>query len=142
MAKIVVLSIPAHGHVNPVAPVVAELVRRGHDVLVCNHAGFAARSTAGGARFRAYPPAMSLEDVTRVLADGNLIAFFELLLSATDPLLRFTLALMAEEKPDLVIYDGTCLWGEIATRRLGLRRVSTMPFFVFELFPMAPDCAS
>ena len=33
MSRIVYFNIPAHGHVNPTLPVVAELVRRGEHVV-------------------------------------------------------------------------------------------------------------
>ena len=33
MAKVIVFNVPASGHVNPSLPVVAELVRRGENVI-------------------------------------------------------------------------------------------------------------
>jgi MGT family glycosyltransferase len=133
MAKIVVLSVPAFGHLNPVLPVVAELVRRGHEVVVYNEPEFEPLIRAQGAGFIAYPPAMSLADLTRVLNGGNLIAGFELFLSATDPLMAFCMERLPVEKPDVIVYDGIAIWGEMAAKRLGLRSVATAPFFVFEL---------
>ena len=134
MAKIVILSAPAFGHLNPVLPVIAELVQRGHDVVVLNQAELAPLVERQGGRFIAYPEALSLADLPRAIASGNLIALFELLLDATDALLPFCLATLQSERPDVVVYDGMALWGEMAARRLGLRSVSTIPFFVFELF--------
>ncbi len=60
MANIVVLSVPAWGHLNPVLPIIAELVRRGHSVTVFDEPPFAAAVEALGASFVAYPPAMSM----------------------------------------------------------------------------------
>ena len=91
MAKIVILSIPAYGHINPVLPIIAELIRRGHDVVVYNEAVFEELIRATGAGFVAYPPALSLEDLARVLADGNLVATLDLFMTATGPLLDFCL---------------------------------------------------
>jgi len=134
MAKIVLLSLPAFGHVNPESTIMAELVRRGHEVVACNDAEFASRFEAVGATFLPYPKAISLGDLTQALADGNLIAAYDLILRATEPLTDFCLAELPRLAPDVVVYDATCLWGEIAARRLGLKAVSISPFFVFELF--------
>ena len=97
MAKIVILSAPAFGHLNPVLPVIAELVQRGHDVVVLNQAELAPLVERQGGRFIAYPEALSLADLTRAIASGNLIALFELLLDATDALLPRILTRPAAE---------------------------------------------
>ena len=133
MAKIVILSIPAYGHINPVLPIVAELTRRGHDVVVYNEAVFEELIRATGAGFVAYPPALRLEDLARVLADGNLVATLDLFMTATGPLLDFCVERLPAEHLDVLVFDGTCMWGQMAAKRLGLKSVSTSPFFVFEL---------
>ncbi|MDR3475770.1 MAG: glycosyltransferase [Devosia sp.] len=133
MAKIVLLSLPAYGHVNPELPIVAELVRRGHVVVVCNDGEFEGLFRAVGAAFVPYPPAMSLADLTDALARGNLIAGFDLILRAAGPLLDFCLAELPRLQPDVLVFDATCLWGEMAAKKLKLRSVSISPFFVFEL---------
>lgn len=45
------VSIPAHGHVNPTLPLVAELVGRGHRVTYFTAADFEPRIRAAGAAF-------------------------------------------------------------------------------------------
>jgi UDP:flavonoid glycosyltransferase YjiC (YdhE family) len=47
------VSIPAHGHVNPTLPLVAELVRRGHRVTYFTSADFEPRIRRAGAVFHA-----------------------------------------------------------------------------------------
>ena len=133
MAKIVLLSLPAFGHINPELPIVAELVRRGHEVVVCNDAEFAPLFEAVGASFVPYPEAMSLDDLARAIGGGNLISAFDLILKATGPLVDFCVAELPKLGPDVLVYDATCLWGEIAARTLKLKSVSISPFFVFEL---------
>ena len=116
MAKIVVLSIPAYGHINPVLPIIAELFRRGHDVVVYNEPVFEELIRATGAGFVAYPPALSLEDLARVLADGNLVATLDLFMTATGPLLDFCLERLPAEHLDVLVFDGTCMWGQMAAK--------------------------
>lgn len=132
MAKIVFLSLPAFGHVNPALPIMAELVRRGHRVTIYSEALFEPAIRAVGADFVAYPPAFTVEALAAVLGGGNLIAAFDLILSATPPLADFCLPRLAADPPDMLVYDGTCLWGEIAARKLKLPSVSISCFYVFE----------
>ncbi|MEU5566923.1 glycosyltransferase [Micromonospora musae] len=62
MAKVIVGATPFQGHVNPVLTVAADLVRRGHEVVVYTGARFEERVRALGARFRALPPEADLDD--------------------------------------------------------------------------------
>ena len=87
MARIVVLSVPAYGHLNPVLPIVRRLVARGHEVTVFNEASFGPLIHATGARFAAYPPVIHLGDFSRTLKNGDIIAWIEMILGATGPLL-------------------------------------------------------
>ncbi|MEV4538548.1 glycosyltransferase [Asanoa sp. NPDC049518] len=62
MSKVVVCATPFQGHVSPVLTVAADLVRRGHDVVVYTGSRFADRVAATGARFRPLPPDADLDD--------------------------------------------------------------------------------
>ncbi|MBM0231921.1 hypothetical protein JNW91_08655 [Micromonospora sp. STR1_7] len=62
MAKVIVGATPFQGHVSPVLTVAADLVRRGHEVVVYTGSRFEERALAIGARFRALPPEADLDD--------------------------------------------------------------------------------
>lgn len=132
MSKIVVLSVPAYGHLLPMLGVIAELVRRGHDVVVYNDVGFEPLIRGTGANFVAYPAGLTMLDFAQALKDGNLIRAFEMLLGATPVLTEFSLERLPLEKPDVVVFDAVAVWGYIATRKLKLRSVADSPIFVFE----------
>lgn len=135
MSKIVIVSLPAFGHVIPMLGPIAELVRRGDDVVVYDDAEFEKLFTATGARFVAYPAGVvTMLDFARALKSGNLINALELLLGATPPLTDFLLQRLPGERPDVVVYDAAAIWGSIAAKTLKLRTVSDSPIFVFELF--------
>lgn len=134
MANIVFLSVPAYGHLNPVLPIIAELIRRGHAVTVFDEPPFAGVIEATGARFVAYPPAMSMEDMAAVLMQGDLMATFALFVGATPALLRFCLERLRQDRPDVLVIDGIALWGEMAGKMLKIPTVVTSPFFAYELF--------
>ena len=133
MAKIVFLSVPAYGHLNPQLPIIAELARRGHDVAVFDEPPFRPLIEAAGARFVAYPPAMSMEDMSAVLMNGDLMATFELFVRAAAKLYDFCLKMLVEDIPNVIVIDGIALWGEMVGRRLTVPTVVTSPFFAYEI---------
>ena len=51
MKKIAFFCIPAHGHTNPMLPVTAELVKRGHDVRFYSFDEFKEKIEATGAQY-------------------------------------------------------------------------------------------
>ena len=91
MSKIAIVCTPAFGHVIPMLGPIAELVRRGHDVVVYNSGQFETLTTATGARFVAYPPALSMMDIANALKTGNHLNVYPLLLEAVPPLTDFML---------------------------------------------------
>jgi MGT family glycosyltransferase len=133
LARISILSVPAYGHLIPMLGVIRELVRRGHDVEVLNGPEMEPVVARTGARFVAYPPALTAGDFVKTLKNGNLVAFIDMMLSVTPPLARFTLSHLRANRPDVVVYDAIAYWGVIAKRTLNLPSVSDSPIFVPEL---------
>jgi MGT family glycosyltransferase len=134
LSKIAIVCTPAFGHVIPMLGPIAELIRRGHDVVVYNSPQFEQLTTATGARFVAYPPALDMMDIANALKRGNHLDVYPLLLEAVPALADFTLAAMRADRPDVVVYDAVAMWGSIAARTLGIRSISDSPIFVFEVF--------
>jgi MGT family glycosyltransferase len=134
LARIAVLSVPAYGHLNPVLPIVRQLVARGHAVTVFNEASFEPLIVATGAAFSAYPPVIHLEDFSRTLKDGNMIAWIEMILGATGPLLRSLTRQLRDDPPDLLVFDGIAVWGEMLASKLGLPSVAISTTFMSDAF--------
>lgn len=133
MSTIAFLNIPAHGHVNPTLPVAQELVRRGERVLYFNDEGFRPRIEATGAELRPYPASpLSAGAIAEAMAGGGLANASALLLRAAEALLPFTLEELRRERPDLVVFDSTAVWGRMAATLLGLRAAGSISTFVFE----------
>jgi len=133
MDTIVVLNIPAHGHVNPTLPVVRELIRRGEQVIYYDTAEFRTQIEATGATFRAYPAgAISSKDISTALHDGVLVRVSELLLASTEKLLPFVLEEFGRTRPDLIMFDSTALWGRMAATEVALPAVGSITTFVFD----------
>ena len=134
MARIAVLSVPAYGHLNPVLPIVRRLVERGHQVTVYNEASFEPLIRTTGADFAAYPPVMHLEDFSRTLKDGNMIAWIEMILGATGPLLWSLTRRLRKDPPDLLVFDGIAVWGEMLASKLRLPSVAISTTFMSDAF--------
>src|SRR5690349_6068754 len=97
---------PAHGHVNPVLPVIRELVRRGETVICWNHESFRPQLERAGASFRPCPPSdFTPEEIARRIEDGNLVRITDLILRATGDLVPLLLRRVEAERPDLIVYD-------------------------------------
>ncbi len=133
MTRISILSVPAYGHVLPMLGTIRELVQRGHDVEVLNGAEMEPVMARTGARFVAYPPALTAGDFVTTLKNGNLVAFVDMMVQKTPPLADFTIAHLRANPPDVVVYDAIAFWGVIAKRILDLPSVSDSPIFVPEL---------
>jgi MGT family glycosyltransferase len=134
MSTIVFLGLPAHGHVNPTLPVVQELLRRGERVRYYNTEEFRPQIEAAGATFRPYPAgALSSAAIAAALHDGALARVTALLLKATEALLPALLDELRRERPDLIVFDSTALWGRMAATLLGVRAAGSITTFVFDL---------
>lgn len=132
MAKIIVMNLPAHGHVNPTLPVVKELVERGHEVIYYNTEEFRPQIERTGVVFRAYPqPVPTIEELQRVV-NKSLIQVTLLILKLSQHLTAFMLGEIQREKPDLVMYDSLCLWGMQSARVAGVPSIGSITTIVME----------
>ena len=139
MKHIACFCIPAHGHTNPMLPVAAELVRRGHTVRFYSFGGagglpdFSGKIKKTGAEFvpcDAYMPAVSAEEV----AGLKRVSITEMTVQA----IRITLAMDAfleEEfksfRPDVVYTDSVCFWGKLNAWKHHVPMVVSTSTFAF-----------
>jgi MGT family glycosyltransferase len=133
MSRIVYFNVPAHGHVNPTLPVVAELVRRGEQVVCYNYASeeFRGPLERTGAEVRmlsglGFDPARPAP--TLLHPGPHLTAF---LLEVAWTFLPAVLRDLERQAPDLIVHDTLCPWGRFAARTLGIPSVSTSVMFAF-----------
>lgn len=131
MAKIAYVGLPAHGHTNPTLPVMKELVSRGYQVLFYNSASFRDKVSPTGVEFRPLPEPMPTEkQVSDSLQD--FINAPLLLSSISRPLAHYLITEFQKEKPDLVIYDSTAMWGYIAARTNKIPNLCFITTFVLD----------
>ena len=70
MAKFLITTMPAIGHVNPALPLATELVKRGHEVVWHTGRVYAARVEATGARFTPFAQTPDFEQIPVVPDEG------------------------------------------------------------------------
>jgi MGT family glycosyltransferase len=129
MARIAVLPYPAYGHMTPALPMVAELVRRGHEVTCFASPAFHDRVGRTGARSLGYGVALNTTGAGRDLPTADEAARAPLrLLEETAAIVPAVRAAYPDEPPDLLVYD-TTLWapGRLLAYRWGVPTVQLSP---------------
>ncbi|SEP53914.1 macrolide family glycosyltransferase [Amycolatopsis saalfeldensis] len=142
---IAVVSMPAHGHVNPTLPLVRELVRRGHRVTYPIAEPFRSAVTGAGADFAELPewerprrPPGKIEftpELMGIMADT--------VIAQTRRTLPELLARFERDRPDVVCYDGMMPAGPMLAALLDVPAVQLFTSFASnehyalreELFP-------
>src|SRR5688572_6331759 len=99
MAKIVFFNIPAHGHVNPSLPVIAELVRRGEQIVYVNSEEYRQAIEATGAHFHPYPDMREFEVLMANASQGDLARNALRLIQIGEKMMPWVVDLVEREQP-------------------------------------------
>jgi len=112
---IAVFNFPAHGHVNPSLPVVAELVRRGHRVTYFAPENYHDAVAATGATPVAYvssaPTDWSTERIPAVITPEVVYTALRFQVDEGFAPLSAAERHLADDRPDLIIYDQVAFHG-------------------------------
>lgn len=123
MARVVILPVPATGHVNPTLPLAQALLARGEEVSYCLPDQFMAEIAASGAVYLPFHSsgrgfawrAVSCEELFISMPLQQAVLSLEALPHVLD--------ILRHEQPDYLIYDAYCVWGRLAARILHLPAV-------------------
>ncbi|GIH20020.1 macrolide family glycosyltransferase [Rugosimonospora africana] len=123
MAHIAILTIGAHGHINPTIDLVTEAVTRGHRVTYCVPAGFGSAAETAGARLLTYgslltpqpasppsgpAPAPPVDAPAQAPTAAELAAYLPfILLAESGHVVPQLLKAFADDIPDVLLYDRT-----------------------------------
>ncbi|WP_020497248.1 macrolide family glycosyltransferase [Sciscionella marina] len=121
-------SMPAHGHVNPTLPLVAELVRRGHRVSYATGEEFHAQVRAAGAEPVAAP--FTLPDVPKGGIQFDTEEFLERIGAFVDSVTDTFPVLLehyAADRPDVICADAMTSVAPLVARKLELPFVYLHP---------------
>ncbi|WP_030764500.1 macrolide family glycosyltransferase [Streptomyces sp. NRRL F-2664] len=114
-----------HGHVNPTLGLVEELVRRGHRVSYAVTEAFAETVRAVGAE-----PVVYRNPVDDALTDDGLDISPTDFLREAEAALPVLAEAWAEDRPDLIAYDGIAWAGRVLAARWHLPAAEMWPSFV------------
>lgn len=124
--KALFYNVPGHGHITPSLPLVAELVRRGHQIVYYASAGFRRAIEGTGATFRPYRNVPDDYFTARGLHGGRPHKVAQALLATAEELLPSLLDEAASIEPDYVLFDGMCPWGYLAAHALQVPSVASL----------------
>ena len=127
MARAVVLAYPTHGHIAPILPVVAELVRRGDEVVFYGTGRSRAKIEATGATFRAYPRGHDHFNPTP--PTEGLFSDMARLAELTEEMLPQLLEEVRGDAPEYLLIDTKSLWGRLVGQILGIRTATLSVVF-------------
>ncbi|MBG0565036.1 glycosyl transferase [Actinoplanes sp. NEAU-A11] len=127
MPHIAIVSIPAHGHVNPSLEIVRTLVARGHRVTYANDPSFADPVRGSGAELKPYESTLLKG---RLGTDGDQIDQLTLFLDDAIAMLPQLRAAYQDDRPDLFLYDIAGAPARILADEWGVPAVQLSPTFV------------
>ncbi len=128
MSTVVFLSHPAHGHINPTLPVVAELIRRGERVIYYATDLFRAKIEATGAAYRSYG---AQEIFERKLAYGGMLGGMAGLIEAAEEILPDVLAQVRTDQPDYLLLEAHSLTGNLVQKIINRPAMTLCSMFAF-----------
>jgi MGT family glycosyltransferase len=126
VSKALFFNIPAYGHTYPTLPLIAELVRRGEEVIYYSSNAFRQVIEDTGATFRDFVTPY-LNDETQI--DENMVRVAYMLLQVTQTALTSLLQQVKEDKPDYIVHDGLCPWGKYVAQIVGIPAICSMTTF-------------
>ena len=133
MKKIAVFCIPAHGHTNPLLPVVTGLVSRGDQVRFYSFEEFREKIEKTGAQFiscdRFLDELSAKEEpgLKAVSATEMTIQDIRITMNMTG----FLQEEFATFKPDVVFSDSVCFWGKLSAWKYDVPLVVSISTFAF-----------
>ncbi len=125
MAKIAILSLGGHGHVNPTLAVVEELGRRKHDVTLWVTEEFKKNVEAIAVKFKPVDSLMAKAERPQNVDPQMMVALFsKLIMEETLHVLPQLEKEWIEDRPDLLLFDNMCLSGRILAEAYGIPAIA------------------
>ena len=132
--KILFFTVPAYGHIIPVAPIMKELTKRGCELTCYSSSQFKKEIISWGAKYIEYP-----FDVNSFVEQNSKITHFELALMVIETGHKYfndILEKITPENYNLILYDSLCLFAKHIAYKLGLKSICFSTTFAFNFFVM------
>ena len=136
MKSIMFFCIPAHGHHNPLFPVVSTLVKRGNAVRFYSFNAFKEKVEATGATFVGCDKYLA-EVSDGVVTGEEAMSTTEMTivdLQTTARMNDFLQKEVEEFRPDVIVADSVCFWGKLLARKYKIPMVVSTTTFAFNKY--------
>ncbi|MGI2902113.1 hypothetical protein [Tolypothrix sp. VBCCA 56010] len=127
LSRIIFMNVSVAGHIIPTFGLMAELIKRGEEVIYYEVDRFQKEIETFGASFRCYP---SLNLQTAPSGENEMSLVPSLTWCARE-MLPALLESVREEKPDYIIHDSLCLWGRLVAQLLNIPAVNSIATAAF-----------
>lgn len=124
MARIVFLSFPEYGHINPTIALIKQLVNAHHEVVYYANQPFKELIEFAGATFGDYQ--VTLPELKQ---DGNLVEATNTMFQRSELLYDKMVDELPSLNADLIIHDGVCGWAKCLAAQLKIPAVSSISCF-------------
>ena len=141
MAKIICYTSPGRGHLFPTVPILLELKRRGHEVLLLTLREEMARISATGLRVRAIAEALEAiahDDYGASSPTGALDRAVRVMAARAAHEVPDLESAIRDERPDGLLVDFNCWGGAAVAEKSGLPWALFMPYFLPWRLPGLP----
>ncbi|AKG35567.1 macrolide family glycosyltransferase [Paenibacillus durus] len=133
MSKVLFLSVPAHGHVNPTLGLVNELVNQGEEVTYFCAAEFKEKIEKTGAEFKSYQVESPLfngrHNTPQNMGLEKLFDSINEMLKSSDKMIEDVLDQIKDRKFDYIMYTAMYPFGNVMAQILNLPSVSSFAVF-------------
>ncbi|MBX3063534.1 MAG: hypothetical protein KF726_11195 [Anaerolineae bacterium] len=126
MPKALFFNVPAHGHINPSLPLVAELTKRGHQIIYFATPKYRSGIEAASAQFQAYNSIPDDYFESQGLSGAVPMRVADALISTSEQVLPELLEITRAAEPDYLMFDGMCTWGFLLSQITKLPAVTSL----------------
>ncbi|NRT80538.1 macrolide family glycosyltransferase [Clostridium beijerinckii] len=133
MSKVLFLSIPAHGHINPTLGLINELVKQGEEITYFCSEDFKEKIEKTGAKFKSYRVELSLfkrkHKTSNDMGPDKLLDYINETLKSSDRIIKDILNQIEGKKFDYIMYTAMFPFGNIIAQILKIHSVSSFAVF-------------
>ncbi|KNY26441.1 macrolide family glycosyltransferase [Pseudobacteroides cellulosolvens] len=151
MSKVIFLSLPFHGHINPTLDLVRELIQRGEEVIYYATDVFRKKIEDTGAVFRSYRPHENwdvkytademIESTSKTIDMDDLFAYWNREEKFYQDIEQDTMNDVLEDCTDYIIHDSYAKWGEGIARALDIPEITYYTTFAYceKMYDVNPE---
>lgn len=133
MSKVIYFSIPGHGHINPVLPLIKELTAKGETVIFYSFDSFKEKIENAGAQFQSYG-----DNIPFDLSNTNCVNLVNMLMESSMAIISGIIDRVKNEKPDYIMFDSLAVWGKYLSIILNIPAINFTITFVIKDKSLTP----